>query len=158
MSLNYYCSTNTGAAMPKKTEINSIMTKNVFTVDYNDTLHESERIMHREKIRHLPVVHDNKYVGMITEGKLLEYNLRDLYDSDDNQTDTDDLRISDFRKVIITDLPLVFPEDSVNKAIELMIKDKVDVLPVVDWHKNLVGIVTSIDLLLFLNKKLKEDF
>jgi len=144
--------------MPIKTEINSIMTKNVFTVDYNDTLLESESIMRREKIRHLPVVHDNKYVGMITEGKLLEYKLRDLYNSDDNNIESDDLKISDFRKVIITDLPLVFPEDSVNKAIELMIKDKVDVLPVVDWHKNLVGIVTSIDLLLFFNKKLKEDF
>ena len=142
--------------MPEKTEIRSIMPENVFTVDYYDSLREAENIMQRENIRHLPVVHENKYVGMITKGKLFEYNLRRLYNSDEDDISSDDLLISDFQHILITDLPMIFPEDSVLKAIELMVKNKIDVLPVIDWHKNLVGIITAIDLLLFFNKLLRE--
>jgi predicted transcriptional regulator len=142
--------------MPDKTEIRSIMREFTFSVDYNDTLRKAENLMKRENIRNVPVVHDRKYVGMITERKILEYSLKRLYDYDKHDIESDELLISDFRNILLLDLPLVFPEDSINKAVEKMVKKKVDVLPVVDWHKNLVGIITSNDLLLFFHKMLKE--
>ena len=134
--------------MPEKTEIRTIMTESVFTVDYYDTISKAEILMKRENIRHIPVTHDMKYVGMITEGKINEYNLKRLFD-DGSGTDDEQLIISEYNDIVVMDLPLIFPEDSVKKATELMVKHKIDVLPVVDWHKNLVGIITSIDLLLF---------
>jgi CBS-domain-containing membrane protein len=91
---------------------------------------------------------------MITQQKINEYNLKRIYDYDSNEVPDENILISDYRRIFVSDLPLIFPEDSIKKATELMVKHKVDVLPVVDWHKNLVGIITSIDLLLFFHKML----
>jgi acetoin utilization protein AcuB len=140
--------------MPERTEIRTIMTEAVFSVDYYDPISKAENLMKREMIRHIPVTHDRKYVGMITQQKINEYNLKRIYDYDSNEVPDENILISDYRRIFVSDLPLIFPEDSIKKATELMVKHKVDVLPVVDWHKNLVGIITSIDLLLFFHKML----
>ncbi len=142
--------------MPDRTEIRKVMRESTFSVDYNDTIRKAENLMKRENIRNIPVIHARKYVGMITERKIMEYSLRRLYDFDRSDIESDELLISDFRNILLLDLPLVFPEDSVNKALEIMVKKKVDVLPVIDWHKNFVGIITSNDLLLFFHNLLKE--
>jgi CBS domain-containing protein len=143
--------------MPQKTTIQSIMPKGVFTVEYSDTIHKADLLMHNENIRHVPVVSDGKYIGMITERKINDYKLKHLYDFNEDEEVSGQLIISDFEQIINKDFPLIYPEDSVVKATELMAKKKVDALPVVDWEKNLVGIITSIDLLLFFHKKSKEE-
>lgn len=143
--------------MPQSTKTADIMTADVFYVNYEDTISKAETLMKNENIRHVPVVQDGKYVGMITEGKILEYTIRNLYNRDRLDKDSEGLHISDYKKIMIRDLPFLYPEDSIAKATELMLKKKIDALPVIDWDKNLVGIVTSIDLLLFFNKKLKEE-
>jgi CBS domain-containing protein len=51
---------------------------------------------------------------------------------------------------------LIDPEDSVRKAIELMAKYNTNCLPVIDWKNNLIGLVTSFDVLMFVHKKLEE--
>ena len=143
--------------MPQSTKTADIMTADVFYVNYEDTISKAETLMKNENIRHVPVVQDGKYVGMITEGKILEYTIRNLYNRDRLDKDSEGLHISDYKKIMIKNLPFLYPEDSIAKATELMMKKKIDALPVIDWDKNLVGIVTSIDLLLFFNKKLKEE-
>lgn len=143
--------------MPKKTTVAQIMTSGVFTVDIEDTLKKADEIMREENVRHVPALENGKFVGMITDRSVREYTLRGLYDFEDNMGEAAYNKIIDFKGIMERDVHLIYPEDSVAKAIEIMSKKKLDCLPVVDWEKRLVGILSFIDVLLFVRKKLLED-
>ncbi len=140
--------------MPGLTKVEEIMTKGVFTVSLYDTINDADRIMREEKVRHVPVIDGSRFIGLITERTINEYTLRQIYDFDDNIEDSGKNKIFDFQQVMARDVHLIYPEDSVKKAVEIMAKKKTDCLPVVDWENNLMGILTIYDILLFLNKKL----
>ncbi len=140
--------------MPAITKIEEIMTKGVFAISLSDTINEADRIMKEEKVRHVPVVDNGKFIGLITERTLMEFTLRQIYDFDENIEESGRNKIGDFQQVMAKDIHLVYPEDSVKKAVEIMVKKKTDCLPVVDWDNNLTGIITIYDILLYLNKKL----
>ncbi len=142
--------------MPSVTKVGEIMAKEVFSVDIEDTIHKADEIMRNEHIRHVPVLEGTKFVGLITERSLMEYSLRNLYDYEDEFGEMGYNKITDFNHVMTKNVQIIYPEDSVKKAIEIMIKRKVDILPVVDWDKNLVGILSFIDILLFVNQKFTD--
>ncbi len=143
--------------MLKNTKIEDIMSKNVFNVDITDSLSKADEIIRRENFRHIPVLEGTKYVGMLTKQKIGEYTLRHLYDFNESLENFIDTPIIDFENLIDKNLHLLYPEDSIQKAVELFAKYQYDCLPVVDWDKNLLGILSTIDLLLFFNKKIKEE-
>jgi len=143
--------------MPNRTKIEEIMTKGVFTVQRTDTVKKADEIMKDQNIRHVPVLDEDKFFGLITERTLMEYTLRRIYDYDDNIDEVGLNKISDFSNILEKNVYLVYPEDSVQKAVEVMLKKKTDCLPVIDWKKNLVGIITSLDILLFFLKHFKND-
>lgn len=137
-------------------KIADIMNKGVFYVDVSETIKRADEIMRDEKIKHLPVVEGSKYVGIITERNIMEYTLRNLYDAEDNLGELSQNQILDFQKIITRQEQVIFPEDSVAKAIKLMAKYRLDCLPVVDWQKNLLGIITTTDIMLFVHKLMEE--
>ncbi len=138
------------------TKVDEIMTREVFSVELEDTIHKADEIIREEKVKQLPVLENNKLVGLITERTLMEYTLRQLYDFDDEYGEIGYNKINDFQDVMAKNVRIIYPEDSMHKALELMSKYKLDCLPVVDWQNNLVGILTSNDLLLFFRNKLTE--
>lgn len=138
------------------TKVEEIMTKDVFSVELDDTIHKADEIMREESVRQVPVIDENKLIGLITERTLMEYTLRQLYDFDDEFGEIGYNKINDFQDVMAKNVRIIYPEDSLHKALELMAKYKTDCLPVVDWKNNLVGIITSIDILLFFRNKLSE--
>ncbi len=143
--------------MLKTTKVSEIMTTNLFTIEITDELRKADEIMKREQIKHVPVVEGTKYIGIITNQRILEYTLRHLYDFNEDEKDFIETRILDFDNIIEKNLHLLYPEDSIMKVVELFTKYKSDVLPVVDWEKNLLGLITTTDILLFLNKVLQEE-
>lgn len=143
--------------MPHRTKIEEIMTKGVFAVQRTDTVKKADEIMKEQKIRHVPVLDEDKFFGLITEQTLMEYTLRRIYDYEDNIDEVGLNKISDFSNILEKNVHLIYPEDSVQKAVEIMLKKKIDCLPVVDWKKNLVGILTSLDILLFFLKHFKNE-
>ena len=54
----------------KKCLIEEVMTKDVFTIDANDTYDKGLEIMTENRIRHLPVIENKKVVGMLSLGDL----------------------------------------------------------------------------------------
>ena len=53
------------------TSVKEIMTKSVITVASDDSLEECMSLMSKNKIRHLPVVNDNKVAGIISIGDVV---------------------------------------------------------------------------------------
>jgi len=54
----------------KKCLIEEVMTKDLITIDVNDTYDKGLEIMTENRIRHLPVVENKKVVGMLSLGDL----------------------------------------------------------------------------------------
>ncbi|MEI3401605.1 MAG: CBS domain-containing protein [Clostridia bacterium] len=58
----------------KNTPASEIMTCNVCTCTQNDDINEAERKMAKNQIRRIPVVDNNKVIGILTLGDLTHYN------------------------------------------------------------------------------------
>jgi CBS domain-containing protein len=142
--------------MPLTTKVEEVMTKNVFTVEFEDSIKKADAIMREERVKQVPVVDNQKFIGMITERTLMEYTLKQIYDYDDSYADLEYNKISEFENILAKNVHIIYPEDSLTKAIEVMSKKKLDYMAVVDWEKNLIGIITAMDILLFVNKKIQQ--
>jgi CBS domain-containing protein len=57
--------------------VRQIMTESVVTADPETTIDDCMRIMHVNKIRHLPVVHAGKAIGMLSARDVLEEEIRE---------------------------------------------------------------------------------
>ena len=143
--------------MPYKAKISDIMSTNLFTVGLEDTVHHADEMMKNEKIRHIPVLENRKIIGMLSERKIMEYSLRQIYDPEQTYGDDGFNRIIDYEKIMEPVNHVIYPEDSVAKAVKLMSKHKLDALPVVDWELNIVGIVTQTDIMLYIHKMIEEE-
>ena len=142
--------------MKKVPKVEEIMSKELFVVSWNDPLKKVIDYMKTENIRHVPVIEDGKFVGLITQNKINEYVRKRIYDPEDEIDEEEFSRVSDFDYLVNRNIPLLFPEDSLLKVLELFIKKKYDCLPVVDSNQNLVGLVSNIDVLLYFYNFLSE--
>lgn len=57
----------------REIRIDSVMTKNLITVSPDNTIEEAMRLMTTKFIRHLPVVYENKLLGIISIGDVVKY-------------------------------------------------------------------------------------
>lgn len=55
----------------KTTLVSEIMTKGVFTTSSSETVNSCMALMTEKRIRHLPVVEDNRVIGMVSIGDLV---------------------------------------------------------------------------------------
>lgn len=56
----------------KTTLVEAVMTQKVITGEPNDTVEETMRMMSENRIRHLPVIHEQMLLGMLSLGDLVK--------------------------------------------------------------------------------------
>ncbi len=61
----------------ENTRVADIMTADVFTTSSSQTVNDCMALMTEKKIRHLPVVEDNRVIGMISIGDLVQAIISD---------------------------------------------------------------------------------
>lgn len=124
-------------------QASSTMTREVIVVPPELTLDAAYRIMQRRRIRHLPVVHGGKLLGILSDRDVL------LASSLDDQSTVVVPRTA--VGASMTPAPLTCdPDTSVADLARVMTERKIDAVPVVSASDRLVGLVTSTDLLLLL--------
>lgn len=109
------------------------MITDVIVVSPKDTVESAIQIMQQHSIRHLPVVEDNRLVGLVTESSLRPY------------LSPEKLKLP-LREVMIINPITIDPEASIDEAARLIYKYKIGGLPVISQGK-LVGIITITDIL-----------
>ena len=123
------------------------MTSPVVTVTAETSLTEARKIIDEKQIRALPVMKDDKLIGIITRRGLLRLDLSILGNESWNlNVDLADETVGD----VMTAKPITIQPDSlIPKAARIMLENKITALPVVENGK-LVGILTNSDLLRFI--------
>jgi acetoin utilization protein AcuB len=114
-------------------KVRNWMITDLIVVSPKDTVESAIQIMQQHSIRHLPVVEDNKLVGLVTESSLRPY------------LSPEKLRLP-LREVMIINPITIDPEASIDEAARLIYKYKIGGLPVISQGK-LVGIITITDIL-----------
>jgi len=116
--------------------IHSIMTKNVLTLSPNHTAADVNEIVKSKRYHHIPIVEGSKMVGIVTSYDLMRMDVPVAKYADH--------RIKDF---MTTHVAYLNPNDQIGAAAELFMKHLFHGLPICDDDLNLVGIITTHDVL-----------
>jgi CBS domain-containing membrane protein len=135
--------------MKKRSPVTEIMTKNVITLNTNDTLDTAESLFKKNKIRHIPVVSGEHIIGMLSYTDLLRISFADAVDDDEKDVDTIVYNMFTIEQVMAKNLVSVDPDTTIKEVAEILAKKEFHALPVLD-DKKLVGIVTTTDLINYL--------
>jgi acetoin utilization protein AcuB len=133
---------NTGG---KKMLVKNWMSKAVITVDADDSMQNAIYVLQERNIKILPVMENEKVVGIITD--------RDLKKASPSDATTLDMHELLFliskikvRNLMKTPVFTARPDDTVEEAAALLLEKKISGLPVVDENNRLVGIITRSDI------------
>lgn len=132
--------------MPGQMSVAELMTADVVTLTEDETLAHAQRCMARGRIRHLPVVREEKLVGLITHRDLLaaSFSIFAEVEASEQRRVFDTVRVVE---AMHRDVVTVSPDLPVAKAARILLENKYGCLPVVDNEQRLRGIVTEADFL-----------
>ncbi len=131
--------------MKKNEPISSIMTKEVVTLNLEDSLYSAEKRMKQNHIRHMPVVSDEKLIGLISLSDLQRISFIDAYGKEGTE-DTPIYNMLDIKDLMIKKPLTASPQTTIMEVSKLLASKEFHSLPVVEEDK-LVGIITTTDLL-----------
>ena len=121
------------------------MSKEVITVDEDDSMQRATKLMKEKNIRMLPVMKKGRLVGVVTD--------RDLKRASASDATTLDIHellylISKIKvKDIMTKKPITVPPDfTVEETAEVLLDKKISGVPVIDQQGVLVGTITQTDV------------
>ena len=134
--------------MKRSEPISNIMTKDVITLTLNDNLFEAEKLFKQHHIRHIPVIDNDKIVGMLSLTDLLRLSFVDSY-NDTETVDTAIYSMLSVHQVMAKNTVKVNSNTSIKEVASLLASKEFHALPVVDNQK-LTGIITTTDLLNYL--------
>lgn len=130
--------------------ISKIMTRKLITLKITDDLFKAEKLFKEHRIRHIPVVDNQKHiVGMLSLTDLNRISFLDSYDEDEIQIDNAIYEMLCIEQLMVKSPVKVTSDITIKDAAEILAKNEFHALPVVD-NGVLVGIVTTTDLLLYL--------
>ena len=125
--------------------VRDIMQTKIVTISVTDRLSTVEDIMTLGRVRHIPVVHGGRLVGVLSQRDLLRASLSEL-GSFGNEARRAFLHAIEIDRVMSAPAITIGPEAAVQFAARLMADHKIGCLPVVE-DGELVGLVTETDVL-----------
>jgi acetoin utilization protein AcuB len=132
------------------------MSTPLIAVDTTTSIRVAQQLMEDQHIRHLPVVHENKLVGILSSG--------DIRRAGPSSTSTlsiweiarrwDEITVE---QVMSHEIVRVRPDTLMTHAAQLMIAYHFNCLPVVDHRDFPIGILTEVDLFRLLIDASKRE-
>jgi CBS domain-containing protein len=140
------------ANLKRKLLVNQYMTDEVVTIDRQTNMLEAHRLMGTKRIRSLVVTEGDRLIGVVTRTDLMSSDPSRM--TSRNQQDISLKILSQpVEKVMSTNLITISEKAPLTEAAELMLKNKIHCLPVLNQEKKLAGIITESDLFLMIVQK-----
>jgi len=128
-------------------DVTELMTKAVVVVTPEDKIRTALRLLEDTEIRHLPVVKGQNLVGLVSDRDLREYRLPVLEELE-HPDYADNLLDKPVSEAMNVDFVFVDEQESVGKAVDVMIEFGVGAVPVVERDtRHLLGMLSYVDIL-----------
>jgi acetoin utilization protein AcuB len=138
--------------MKLSTPISQIMTPNPVTLTPVDLLDTAYEIFKTQGIHHVLIVSEGQLVGVVSFADYLRV-IRNLGENPDEKITNERLLNSITMHDVMTDkMVCLHPDDSINDALQLFKENRFHAIPIIDGKKKLLGIVTTYDMMLVLEK------
>jgi len=126
--------------------ISSIMTRNPICLAPSDSVLAVHNVFRENRIHHIPIVHNNELVGIVSKSDYLFFQKGFTESEVDKQIEN--LRLSAFtvNDIMTKGIAKLQSSDRISVAIEIFKENLFHAIPVVDGEK-LVGILTTFDLI-----------
>ncbi len=132
--------------------VGQIMTKSPISTTPFDRIMNVRRIMLERNISSLPVLEDGKLVGIMTEGQIALY-LAEFRENVPGKHQEERIKHVEVNEIMQKNPPMLHPDNKVSEAADLMRKERVKSLPIINYEERLVGILTKTDLTRFVANK-----
>ena len=121
------------------------MSKDVITVNAEDSMQDAGYLLREHKINVLPVMEKESLVGIVTDRDLKKASPSDATTLDMHELLflISKIKVRDLMKTPVITIP---PDYTVEEAAVILLEKKISGLPVVDEKNQLVGIITRSDL------------
>ena len=121
------------------------MSRTVFTIDLNESIHDAMKLLKKHDIRMLPVMKKDKLVGVITDRDIKRASASDATTLSVHELNyiLSKVKVSE----IMSDKPFTVPFDyTIEETAEVLLNHKISGLPVVDHDGGIVGTITQTDI------------
>ncbi len=138
-------------------KVAKVMTQKLITTSPEEGLRTAFFKMRSNRVRHLPVVDEGMHLlGIISDRDLRRpdwvdeaLDIAHVYHLDDHM---------EVKDIMTTNVMTVFTFDRLQKAAQIMHKQRFGALPVLNKDERLAGMLSAIDLLGVLDELLDADF
>lgn len=137
--------------MNKNTPLSSVMTKKVIVADLHTKFTDILTLFLDYKIYHLPVVFDQKLLGILSLTDALKFFEKEAVNITKNEHLNE---IFDVEKMMTRNPKTLKPDNTVKDAAELMAGVKFRAVPIVNEKDEIQGMLSNKDLVKILNKVL----
>jgi len=138
--------------MKRNEPVSNIMSSKITAVQEGQPLSEVRHKMIDSNIHHIPVLSGKNLVGMVSFTDMMKLNV--VINGADNHTIDaiidQQFTISD---IMSTELTTLNDRDTIRQAAEVLSENNFHAVPVTDSNSELQGIVTSSDLIRYLNNQ-----
>lgn len=126
---------------PMNKPVETIMTTDPITLKQENTLEDARRIFDENHFHHIPIVEKGKLVGIISTFDLMNTN-RLLSEYQGVPVST----------IMTRKIATLNPTDMIGAASIVLLQNRFQSVPVVDDERNLLGILTTFDLMKYQYK------
>ena len=138
--------------MQATTPVYKIMTKNPETVKPTDTMESVRDIFERFGFHHIPVTEGTRLVGLVSYTDYLRL-IRNIFENKQEVHQNEKMLNSTLvRDVMTENLLCLSREDSAETALRIFKTNQFHSLPVINDEQELVGLITTYDLMKVLEK------
>ena len=156
-------------------KVRDVMNPEPVAIQATAAVSDAARLLRTEEISGMPVLEDERLVGVVSESDLLkmlsveregglwlpspleilEVPIRDLIRWEKLQAEAEEAGTTTVSEVMTRKVFTVGPEDSIQRAASMMVRHRINRLPVLEGEK-LVGIVTRGDIIAGLGMEASE--
>jgi CBS domain-containing protein len=135
--------------MKKNERIDQILTREIVTVHVGQNVSDVRKIFAKEGFHHVPVVSGKKLIGIVSASDILGISVEGV-GSDERSMDAYIDHQFSIEGLMKKDLKTLSTKSTIADAAEILSDGNFHAAPVVDENDDLVGLVTSTDLIRFL--------
>lgn len=136
--------------MKKNESIKNVMSSELISATTNQKISEVKALMQKNHVNHVPICAGKKLLGLISRTDLLRSSYSDLFVSSDKAADEQLDSVAKVEDIMTRDIKTIKDTDTVRDAALLILAANYNSLPVIDSNEDLIGVVTSKDIVRYL--------